>query len=246
MMEINNVKPTKGRRAAAVVAGSALTLSSVAFGAPTAFAGDDQQQTAENQTSHHEQSEETGKLDITPSSTEVRAGDSFTVHGTGFVPNDDVELRLGNETLAEEQADENGDIAIEVELPDDFETGGYSLAALNHGGGDAAYADFKVLEKLEETEVDPDVEIASDEFAPGDTLKSSGEGFTPEGVVSFAVHIEGRNFVGEVSADENGDVGDKMTVPEGTGDGTYELVVTDEESGEQDTEEFTVENDDDD
>lgn len=49
MMEINNVKPTKGRRAAAVVAGSALTLSSVAFGAPAAFASDDQQQTAENQ-----------------------------------------------------------------------------------------------------------------------------------------------------------------------------------------------------
>lgn len=101
-----------------------------------------------------------------------------------------------------------------------------------------------LLEKLDETEVDPDVELESDVLAPEETLRSSGEGFTPEGTVSFRVHIEGRNFEGEVSADENGDVSDTMTVPEGTGDGSYELVVTDQETGEQESEEFTVESDD--
>lgn len=246
MTEINNTNPTKGRRAAAVIAGSALTLSTVAFGVPAAFAENAQspQQAVETQATDHEQPNEVGKLQITPSATEVRAGDSFIVHGTGFTPNEDVQLRTGNEILSNERADENGDIAAEVDIRDDFETGAHSLAAVDYGGDEAAYADFEVLEKLEETEVDPEVELESDELAPGDSLRSSGTGFTPEGGVSFKVHIEGRNFEGGVNADENGDVSDSITVPEGTGDGSYELVVTDKETGEQESEEFTVASDD--
>lgn len=241
MTEINNAKPTKGRRAAAAIAGSALTLSSVAFGAPAAFAADNQQQTQETQTAHHEQSEVAGKLQITPSSTEVQAGDSFMVQGTGFAPNDDVQLRVGNEILANEHADANGEIAVEVDIPDDFEPGTHSLAAINYGGGNAAYADFEVLEKSDEPEVDPDVDIASDELAPGDELEASGEGFTPEGEVRFSVHKDDKTFERVVTADENGDVSNSMTIPEDTENGSYDLTVFDYESDEKASEQFTVE-----
>src|SRR5699024_9468830 len=42
MAESNNSNPTTGRRAASVITGSALALSTVAFGAPAAFADGDQ------------------------------------------------------------------------------------------------------------------------------------------------------------------------------------------------------------
>lgn len=249
MTEFNNINPAKGRRAAAVIAGSALTLSSVAFGAPAAFAENDQQlqKVAQTQATDHDQSNEAGQLEITPSSTDIRAGDSFTVKGTGFTPYDDVQLRIGNEILSNGYATEKGDIDTEITIREDFEPGGYSLAAIDYGSDETAYADVEVLEKSDdndETEADPDFDINSDDFAPGERIKASGEGFTPERSVRYSIDFEGRTVDEFIHADEKGNASRNLVVPEDTGEGTYEITGTDEETGKQDREEFAVSTDD--
>ena len=47
-----------------------------------------------------------------------------------------------------------------------------------------------------------------------------------------------------IAADERGNISTEFFVPENAEEGSYELVVTDKATGEQETEEFTVEVDD--
>ncbi|MGO1960913.1 MAG: hypothetical protein ACTH1B_07785, partial [Yaniella sp.] len=232
----------------AVIAGSALTVSTVAFGAPAALADTDQQpqQAAETQATDRDNSTQENQLDVTPDTNKARPGDTFTVSGSGFTPHGDVQLTMGNELVVQEQADEHGDFIAEVEIHEEFEAGSYDLAVSDGQTGNVTYTDFTVLNHKEhedddddDREVDPDVELVSDEVAPGEPLRVSGEDFTRDGVVSLRWNPEQ-----SIAADERGNISTEFFVPENAEEGSYELVVTDKATGEQETEEFTVEVDD--
>lgn len=250
MAEVNyNSNPTNGRRAAAVIAGSALTLSTVAFGAPAAFADNDHdpQLATEAQTTEGDKNTEENQLEVTPDVKKAHAGETFTVTGSGFTPDSAVQLAMGNELVVDAQADENGEFTAEVTIPEQFEDGSYDLAVSDVETGEVTYADFKVLdddnrddhEDGDDREVDPDVELESDDVAPGEPLQVSGEDFTPGGVVNLSWNPEQN-----IAADEKGNISTEFFVPEDAEEGEYELVVTDETTGHQETEEFTVETDD--
>lgn len=246
MAENNNSTPTTGRRAAAVITGSALALSTVAFGAPAAFAGGDHapQEKAQPAEVDRDTQADEQQLEVTPDTNKAQAGETFTVSGSGFTPDEHVQLAMGNELIVDAQADENGDFSADVTIPEDFEIGFYDLVVSETATGNVSSTDFKVFddegqddddEKDDQEEADPDVELASDAVAPGEALQVSGEDFTPEGAVSVRLHPSQN-----IASDENGDISTEIVIPEDLEEGSYELIVTDQETGEQETEEITV------
>lgn len=254
MTEINdnNSKPNKSRRAAAVIAGSALTLSTAAFGVPAAFADGDHtpQLATEDQATEGAKNTEENQLEVAPNVNKIHAGETVTVSGSGFTPNSNVQLAVGSEFVVDAQADENGDLAAEVTIPEEFEDGSYDLAVSDVETGEVTYADLKVLDDDDREEGDdwddeddrnegPEVEMESDDIEPGETLQISGEDFTANGNVTLSWNSEQNT-----AADEHGNISTEIFVPEDAEEGSYEVVVTDQATGQQETEDFTVEVDD--
>lgn len=80
--------------------------------------------------------------------TEVAPGDDITLTATGLDAGESVEITL-NPTLAEVEADENGEFTVTVTIPEDTEPGDYTITAQSLDREVSAKIDITVVEPLE-------------------------------------------------------------------------------------------------
>lgn len=237
-----------GHRVTAMLAGSALTVSTIAIGAPAAFADDDDQQqgvvTAQDQQEAGTQADHTFKLEA----KKAKAGDTVGISGDGFTPNGEVTIAMGNEMFVTQQADENGSLEGEFAIPDQFEDGSYDLAVGDSETGNVAYADFKVIDGDDQGDRDDDrgdrddeveIDLEPDDVNPGESIQVSGEDFTPGGVVTLSWNPEQN-----IAADENGNIRTEIAIPADAEVGDQEVTAVDQDTGREDVEDFTVGDDD--
>lgn len=240
MTEINtNSNPATGRRAAAVIAGSALTLSTLALGAPAAFADESQKSQEAQETQATDSNGEEQWVEIHTDVQAAHAGDTFNVSGTGFNPNSEIEVRIPGEHSVMARTDENGDVTSEVTIPKDFEDDVFVLTVKNVETGVVAYQEFQVLEDQE-----PDL-VLDDEVAPGEELHMSGSNFTQGGYVTLGWGSDPKVTEDtRIRADNNGNLSTSITIPEDAEAGDYTFNAVDEDSGEDDIEKISVVDDD--
>lgn len=122
--------------------------------------------------------------EITLSVDEGYQGQSLTVTGTGFTPDGDVELVLGDQVIAA-TADDAGNIDQPVGIPADFAAGTYDLTARDVATDQETSAELTVLEATEPTLVISPEEITLDEF-----IRDSEDENDRSGVVHTIVGLE--------------------------------------------------------
>ncbi|GAA2042188.1 hypothetical protein GCM10009720_23520 [Yaniella flava] len=219
-----------GRRVTAMLAGSALTVGTIAMGAPAAFADNDEQQgdvATQDQQSGTEVNH-TFELET----KEAKPGETVGITGEGFTPNAEVMIDLGNEMMVTQHADEQGNLDGEFTIPDSVDDDTYKLAVEENGH--IAYSQLEVLED-DRDDGEVEVDLESDTLLHGDSVQVSGENFTPRGEVTVNWNREQN-----IAADEDGNILTEISIPEDAEVGEHDLTVADQETGQEDVEEYTV------
>lgn len=158
----------------------------------------------------------------------------------GLEPGDEVSFNVGNAYNPMEDlsgtaiADENGVAEYVVHnTGDDAFVGSYATTVtLGDDGPQVASGNFEV------TSEEPQVSLSEGEVVQGGSVFVSGHNFTPSTDVTLEWEPAGEPLETQVS--ETGELTYELLVPEDAEPGTYEIVVTDETSGESTTLELTV------
>ncbi|GAB3181719.1 hypothetical protein GCM10027060_13200 [Nesterenkonia halophila] len=173
---------------------------------------------------------------VTVDPTEVPAGDSTTVDGTGFTPDSTATVQLedadgnavGDPITA--PTDENGNFTEELPVPEGTEPGDYTVVATDDETGESAQTPLTVTDGSgtetdgtgtdgsetdgsetdgsdEDATDDPSVTVDPDTAAPGDDVTIGGENFDPDTTVTVEITDENGDIVDTVEGVEVGDDG---------------------------------------
>ncbi|GAA4912870.1 choice-of-anchor G family protein [Nesterenkonia rhizosphaerae] len=177
---------------------------------------------------------------------EAAPGDEIEVVGEGFDPEQgEVEVVIVDPETGDVIAgpvtgtvDENGDLSVEITVPEGAVPGDYSVVVTDPETDEVlADAPITIVPADDEDPVfDPSISVP-EEAAPGDDIVVDGTGFDPEQGDVEVVIVDpetGDVIAGPVTGtvDENGDLSVEITVPEGAVPGDYTVVVTDPETDE--------------
>ena len=172
----------RSRLATALIAGPAVTVGLLGVGAAPVLA------------------DEEGEPTVNIEPNEVEPGGTIDVVGENFESDEDVVFAVAEETLGTATATEDGDIAAELNIPDDAEVGSAELAA-TFDGETVATSDFTVLQGDEDESGDEDDDAAEvDNSVDGSVVEFTG---FPEGASVTAEH--GEDSVG-AGAPEDGNL----------------------------------------
>ncbi|WP_130451553.1 SdrD B-like domain-containing protein [Zhihengliuella halotolerans] len=176
---------------------------------------------------------------ITVDPTEVPAGDSTNVDGTGFTPDSDVELQLTDAEgtpvgdVVPVTTDENGDFpSTELPVPAGTEPGDYIVQATD------VATDTMVSENITVTEPDVlELNIGLDPptVPAGESTEATGTGYTPDSTATVQLVDPAGTDVGDpipADTDAEGTFTAVVPVPEGSEPGDYTVVGTDDTTGE--------------
>ncbi|HVA88866.1 MAG TPA: DUF5719 family protein [Chloroflexota bacterium] len=166
---------------------------------------------------------------VTP--TEVAAGATVTIHGSGYVAGETVTIQLATtgtvtttETLAEVKADANGIFTkADLLIPGAVPAGDYRIVAtgVSKRVGDAA---------LKLTTVAATLTVNSASFSPGDAVRVSGAHFGPGEQVFFSLSSASQSAsvpLGHAQANHAGNVGPvTLRIPFGVQAGKLLLVAS--------------------
>ncbi|MFC7400996.1 choice-of-anchor G family protein [Citricoccus sp. GCM10030269] len=177
-----------------------------------------------------EAADEVGPAELSVSPGSVEPGDDVTVEGSGYPPNEDVEVQLldpeGNPvagTATTATTDENGDFTTTITVPEGTESGRYDVEAVSGEVRETAPLDVEA----EDGATAPELSVTPGSVAPGDDVTVEGSGYPPnEDVEVQLLDPEGDPVAGTattVTADDDGDFTTMITVPEGIEPGDYDV-----------------------
>lgn len=114
------------------------------------------------------------------SRTDVTAGDMVVVTGSGFTPDGTVSLMLGTEAtiVAVAQADHQGQIRVEITVPEDLSAGTYTVRAMDDTELTTASGQLRVVEKSPSESENPATDVPDSDDSEAGT-PSGDETGTP-------------------------------------------------------------------
>ncbi|MGO1875963.1 GH92 family glycosyl hydrolase [Agrococcus casei] len=157
--------------------------------------------------------------EIAVSPEAVRPGDSVDVTGSGFAPDEQVAVQLGNEEAVTVQSDSDGAVAASLDVPDDMVDGTVPVTAVGEVSMTEARAEVRVQADLPQP-VETAVTLAAqpEDLAAGDLLTLTAK-VTPEDAVGQIEFREGDELV--ATAMVSGGVGEAEIPVETSGEHTY-------------------------
>jgi len=178
-----------------------------------------------------------GPVAVTVSPTQIAAGATVAVTGTGFQPSESVVLELattGSGAAVTQlppavHADANGAFsASSVSIPTSTPAGNYVIIALGLSSNRSAQTPLSVTAPKATLTVNPTT------FAPDDNIQVSGTNFLPGEVVTIALATTSGStsiVLGQVHADNSGNIGpSKLQVPFGVTSAATQLIATGQSS----------------
>lgn len=185
-----------------------------------------------------EDTPESQELTVQTDFEDILPGDIVTILGSGFTPESEITITLGGDNIATAEADAEGIVEVDFEVPGDLEAGAYELVAT--GSVEDEVANFSFV--VDEWPIDAEISQSVEEAAVGDTVRltiTNVDELIDEYVTgddSYEIGLQGDFFASE---NINGLFGTEGIVPVEGEDYTFEYTIP--ESVETDNGTFTVE-----
>uniref|UniRef100_UPI002629284C GH92 family glycosyl hydrolase n=1 Tax=Microbacterium sp. TaxID=51671 RepID=UPI002629284C len=137
--------------------------------------------------------------EITLGETSAAPGDTVAVSGTGFAPNESVEVRFGSEDAVTIEANADGEIAGDVTVPESAVDGDYPVTALGAESNVEATATLRVTAQQPGAEA-TSVQLSADadDVVVGDLVALTAT-VDPADAVGSVEFVEGDTVVGTAS-----------------------------------------------
>jgi len=148
-------------------------------------------------------------------------GDTVTANGSGFTPNETVDVSLNGQTVGSPTVNGQGTWSLAFKVPE-MTPGDYGVLAKGRANGDSASSNFTVDQPAASISFNPT------QAAPGTQLTVSGVGFQPGENVSLSFNGPS---VGTATADTSGNVTWTFTVPANLAAGSYGVTASGKTSG---------------
>lgn len=141
-----------------------------------------------------------GNAALTVAPTTGAAGATFTVTGSGFLPNDNqIAVTINGQSLGTAGSNENGELRFTINTQTNTPAANYTVQAIDSAGNSAS-ATFTVTQ-VDETA--PTLVVTPTVGPPGTTFAFAGQNFTPSQPVTIV--LDGQT-AGQTAADGNGKV----------------------------------------
>ncbi|WP_170228451.1 choice-of-anchor G family protein [Nesterenkonia populi] len=192
-----------------------------------------------------EAEDEPGDFDteISADPSSVDQGESTTVTGTGFAPEETVTVSIPGATqdddpLTVTTTDDDGAFTAELPIPTDYPTGDATITAVGEDSQTPATTVITVTppgdddDDDEDADQDPTITVDPDTAAPGETITIGGDDFTPGTTVDIDITDDDGNTIDtieDIPVNDNGEFTHDWTVPEGTPPGNLTVTAEDEE-----------------
>jgi hypothetical protein len=166
-------------------------------------------------------------LSLSPSS--APAGAAIVINGSGFQPGETVNVMFNGGSIGTPTANTSGQFSQPFTVPN-LAPGQFGLTATGQSSGRTTSTTFTI------TQPGPGLTLSPTQGAAGSELTVSASGYRPGETVQ--VTFNGTS-VGQDTADTNGAVSVKVTVPS-LGPGQYTVVATGQTSGASNSATFTI------
>jgi eukaryotic-like serine/threonine-protein kinase len=155
--------------------------------------------------------------------------ESVQVSGTGFGPNETVDLGFDATSVGSASSDDSGSISVPITIPEGAAVGTHSIIATGEISGLSAQADFEVVSAT--------ISLGADSGFRRAKVAVSGTGFEP--FESIDVTFDGSQ-VGSASADDTGSFSSSFLVPPDAALGSHDVSARGGTSARSATATFTV------
>lgn len=160
-------------------------------------------------------------LAVSGSST-VKPGDSVTVKGSGFAPDEKVTITLDTTPSVKQDvtADGKGDLEASITVPSAAAPGDHTITAVGATSDVPAGAAVTVSGSTPPVTYSPEVVLSTSAGSVGQVVQLTGDGFAPGETVAMTMHSSSLSL-GTVKANAQGTITGSFTVPAGVDVGRH-------------------------
>lgn len=185
-----------------------------------------------------------GSFEVTSESPQVSLSDDPVVQGgsvlvSGYNFSADADVTIDWDPageLLETQASETGELTYELLVPEEAELGTHDVVVTDENTDQSVTLELTVIANDDSAEIEPEITLSVDEGYQGQSLTVVGTGFTPEGEVEVVLGDQ----VMATTANDAGDINQRVGIPVDFAAGTYDLTARDVATDQETSAELTV------